>query len=110
MAARAASTSTDLTADCMIFLPSRTLSLLRRGYRLRQARVNAYAHPPACGEGGVGVPDGGRASDRPPHLTPPRVMSKTCLRHEGEGNPVGASGGRTTSSVREAWLAALRGA
>ena len=25
----------------------------------------------------------------PPPLTPPHVMSKTCLRHGGEGNPVG---------------------
>src|SRR5262245_14336021 len=34
-------------------------------------------------------------------LTPPHVMSKTCLRHDGEGNPVAAV--TRDRSIRRGW-------
>jgi len=43
----------------------------------------------------------------PPPLAPPRVMSKTCLRHDGEGNSVGARAERAPDSeAREVALLA----
>ena len=40
---------------------------------------------------GVGGIAEAQRSGFPPPLAPPHVMSKTCLRHDGEGNPVAAS-------------------
>src|SRR5262245_14146319 len=46
-----------------------------------------------------------RRSGVPPPLTPPHVMSKTCLRHDGEGNPAAAVVGGVSSAAgrRSCW-------
>jgi ribosomal protein S18 acetylase RimI-like enzyme len=49
------------------------------------------AFPPPCGEGQDGWIAEHPISGFPPPPTPPRVMSKTCLRHDGEENPGAAA-------------------
>src|SRR5262249_2441113 len=57
--------------------------------RLSNARVTA-SPPPLWGRDRVGGIANTRGRWFPPPLAPPHVMSKTCLRHDGEGNPVAA--------------------
>src|SRR5262245_55767184 len=73
--------------------PYRLVIRLRGLWRSKLSTEQATPSPPPLrGRDRVGGNLEHQMSGFPPPLAPPRVMSKTCLRHDGEGNPVSASG------------------